>query len=126
MRRLRITCALVMGAALAGALFMVGCSSKDDNPAGPMGGGPTWSSGVLPTGGSYQRTFTEVGSWNYRCTIHSGMTGVVNVDPGAANPESVVVSIATPMRFNLANVTVKTGGYVRWVNQDGANHTATR
>ena len=37
-----------------------------------------WSSEVL-TSGSYQRTFAVPGSYAYRCTLHMGMDGRVDV-----------------------------------------------
>lgn len=42
--------------------------------------GDGWSSDVL-TSGRYQRTFTEPGSYPYRCTLHWVMDGRVDVVP---------------------------------------------
>ena len=128
MRNPRFIFALVLGAALAGATFLVGCGSDDgNNPMTPTTG-PTWSSGALGNGGSFQRTFTENGSWNYLCTFHTGMTGTINVDPATANPDSVIVNIMTTggRRFEPSTVTVQTGGYVRWVNQATEPHNTVR
>ena len=38
-----------------------------------------WDSGVVGPGRTFSRTFTTAGSFPYRCTIHPGMTGTVNV-----------------------------------------------
>lgn len=40
--------------------------------------GPEWDSGVR-SDGEYQQTFSEPGSYRYRCTLHSRMTGRVDV-----------------------------------------------
>lgn len=37
------------------------------------------SSGVLETGGTFERTFDTVGSFSYVCAIHPAMTGTINV-----------------------------------------------
>jgi plastocyanin len=40
--------------------------------------GASWNA-PLPPGGSFTRAFPTVGAFEYRCTIHPGMTGVVTV-----------------------------------------------
>lgn len=40
--------------------------------------GDAWSATIEP-GGSYGRTFANRGTFNYRCTIHQGMSGTVTV-----------------------------------------------
>jgi plastocyanin len=44
----------------------------------PDGGG--WSSGNLAPGASYERVFNQLGTVSYRCTIHPGMTGTIEVE----------------------------------------------
>jgi hypothetical protein len=49
-------------------------------------GGAFSSAQLAPTtagypGGTFQYTFTAAGTFNYHCTIHSGMTGTVTVVP---------------------------------------------
>ena len=39
------------------------------------------SSGILPTGGNYSLKFTKPGIFSYKCLIHSGMQGIVIVQP---------------------------------------------
>ena len=41
--------------------------------------GNLWSA-TIEAGGSYAYTFAARGSYNYRCTIHSGMSGTVTVE----------------------------------------------
>ena len=38
-----------------------------------------WNSGNLSTNATFQRVFSDVGSFNYRCNIHTSMTAKVNV-----------------------------------------------
>ena len=127
MNRHRTYPALVFGAGLA--LAVAGCGGDDDGPTSPPpgGGGPTWNSGTLNQGETFQRVFNEEGSWDYRCTFHAGMTGTVTVAPATTNPLTVTVTILSgPFRFSPANVTVRTGGTVTWDNQGGADHNAVR
>ena len=39
----------------------------------------TFVSGNIAAGGTYAHQFTSTGTYNYRCTIHAGMTGKVIV-----------------------------------------------
>jgi plastocyanin len=38
-----------------------------------------WNSGTIPPGGSFSFAFQSAGTFPYRCTIHPGMVGTVNV-----------------------------------------------
>jgi plastocyanin len=38
-----------------------------------------WNSGIIPPGGSFSFAFQSAGTFPYRCTIHPGMVGTVNV-----------------------------------------------
>lgn len=49
-------------------------------------GGGGLASGNLQPGQSYQKTFTEVGTFDYQCTIHPSMTGRVIVTAASASP----------------------------------------
>src|SRR5438270_11447549 len=39
----------------------------------------SFDSGNIPAGGTYNHQFTAAGTYSYRCTFHSNMTGVVIV-----------------------------------------------
>jgi len=41
--------------------------------------GGLWNSGSLSTGGVFQITFSQAGTFTYRCTIHPSMTGTITV-----------------------------------------------
>ena len=38
-----------------------------------------WDSGIMSAGASFSHTFQNAGTFTYRCTIHPGMVGTVNV-----------------------------------------------
>jgi plastocyanin len=38
-----------------------------------------WNSGNIPAGGQFAFTFQSKGTFTYKCTIHPGMVGTVNV-----------------------------------------------
>ena len=117
-------------AVLALALFAgSGCSSKSSNPTAPGGGGgggggENFASGNFTSASvqGFVHTFTTAGSFAYSCTIHS-MPGTVNV--AASGPDSVTVNIVN-FAFSPTPVTVKTGGYVHWINTVGTAHNVTR
>lgn len=48
------------------------------------GANTLWDSGNIAPGGSFSRTFTASGRYEYRCSYHPGMTGTVVV--GTVNP----------------------------------------
>jgi plastocyanin len=39
-----------------------------------------FDSGIIASGGTYSRNFTTSGTFPYKCTLHSGMTGTVIVN----------------------------------------------
>lgn len=41
--------------------------------------GTGFDSGSIASGGSYQHTFTQAGTYNYHCTIHPSMQGTIIV-----------------------------------------------
>jgi plastocyanin len=105
--------------------LIVGCSSKDKG-TNPMPTAEPFESGNLSNTGPssiFVHTFNTAGSFGYRCRIHSGMTGTVNVSVGAG--DSVLVQIGPGNVFSPTPASVKPGGYVRWFNT-GATHTVTR
>jgi plastocyanin len=40
--------------------------------------GGQWNSNINPNG-SFSRTFSAAGNFNYRCTVHAGMNGTITV-----------------------------------------------
>lgn len=121
---------------LAG-VALLGCS-KSTSATSPYGGGygnnppppPSLelNSGNIPSGGVYQHTFANAGSYLYHCSLHSCMThGTVTVAVG--QPDSIVVNVITPGTtcaggFSPLTVSIKPGGHVRWVNES-VTHTVT-
>src|SRR3989344_108570 len=96
------------------------------NPAGMF-----FSANIAP-GASYSYQFNTPGTFNYRCTIHPGMTGTVivlpsNNPPPATNPpitagETYQVKISG-YSFTPKNITVNVGDTVVWTNNDAVTHT---
>ena len=106
-------------------VVLLGCGKSTDSTAPPPVTGPTWNFTFPQTGTSHQRTFTEVGTWNYTCTSHAGMNGTITV--GASGVDSQVVNLIAGNQFSPPTVSLKTGGYIRWVNTSSTlNHTSTR
>lgn len=134
MRRTGVTFRLshlhpVVLSAVLGVLPLAGCGGDDDygsNP--PPSGNLELNSGTLGTGVVYQHTFANTGAFSYHCTLHPCMQhGTVTVAP--AGLDSGVVTIMTPGGacpggYTPLTISVKPGGYVRWVNQSVA-HTVT-
>ena len=74
--------------------FHTTTSGRPDNPTG------IWDSPILEQGGSFSRTFTEVGTFPYFCKIHpSSMQATITVVEalGAPTPAVPVVPTATPV-----------------------------
>ena len=111
---------------LAIAALALSCGKKS-SPTQPGGGGggtlETFSSGNLPSGSQFSHTFTNTGSFDYHCTIHSGMTGTVVV---VASGSVDAATVTTPgMTFSPSSVTINQGGTVTW-DISGTTHTVTR
>jgi plastocyanin len=103
------------------AALVASCGDKATNPGGG-GGGLELNSGNIANGATYVHTFATAGTYNYRCTIHGGMTGSVVVG-GAGAPPSAGVTI-TDNAFNPTPAAVAAGGTVTWTN-NGSTHTVT-
>lgn len=122
----------LLSLALVVVLGCGGGSSSSTNPGtGGGGSGPTFDLRFTATGVSQRFDFADAGTWGYQCTPHGqtqGMTGTVVVSASASDDSAVVqVGPANTFTFSPASVTIKTGGYVRWVNASSmTNHTVTR
>ena len=105
---------------IAMVALVASCSDKGTNPTG---GGATkeLNSGSIQGGGVFTHTFANVGTFNYHCTIHDGMTGQVVV--GAGSPASTAVAISNNT-FTPSPAAVAPGGTVTWTN-NGTTHTVT-
>jgi len=118
-------------AALVVSALVVGCSKSGGTaPSNPPVSGPTFDFTFTSAAESHQFTFTDVGTWGYRCIVHGslGMTGTVIVDPASTDSSLSVTVGSPPNMFSPASVTIKPGGKVTWVLAAGAplNHTVTR
>ncbi|HTR96297.1 MAG TPA: hypothetical protein VMH61_00200 [Candidatus Acidoferrales bacterium] len=129
---------VVLLALAAVAITTCSKSTSSTNPygggGGGGGGGPSFNLTFPATNTSQEFTFSDSGSWGYRCAVHGslGMTGTVDVTVTAA-AESAVVGVgvnssnAPALSYNPPTVSIKPGGYVRWVNLSSmTNHTVTR
>lgn|SRR5262249_60937521 len=117
-------------ALLTALTLAAGCSGNNGSSPTPPVTGPTFNFTFPATGVSDTLHFRDVGAWAYHCLAHAslGMTGTVVVDPASVIDSSVVqVGAGNTFSFSPASVTIKPGGYVRWVNVSGlTNHTVTR
>lgn len=81
------------------------------------------SSPLLAKGESWSRTFAN-GTHEYHCHPHPHMKGVVKVSSEEGAPKNATVVIRNDT-FEPAEVVVRPGGTVTWVNEDDVAHTAT-
>jgi plastocyanin len=52
---------------------------------------PLWDSGVVSSGGTFQYTFTEAGTYSYQCNVHGAlMRGTVTVTGGVGGVAELV------------------------------------
>jgi len=75
--------------------------------------------------GVYEHTFDEEGDFEYFCTHHPTMTGMVHVMAGGPALATVNIVDGPPMAFSPNMVTVGVGGTVRWENHSIQHHTVT-
>jgi plastocyanin len=122
------------------AAIGAGCSSSSNNSVAPTPvPGPNFSFAfptagtVIVPGTSNKQIFTDVGTWGYRCIAHAvsnNMVGAIIVDTSSTTADSALVQVgggAGGFGFVPDTVTIRTGGYVRWINVSAMiNHTATR
>lgn len=87
-------------------------------------GDPLFDTGDIEEfGGQKEVVFSEAGDFEYFCTHHADMTGIVHVVPGG--PALVTVTVVAGPAFSPAEVNVGVDGTVRWINDDNTHHTAT-
>lgn len=129
----RRTLPLALLSALLAAAAVLGACSKDKgtNPITTTNT-ETFNASMNAVGTSFEHTFTNPSTgYCYHCTIHSSgcgdrMWATVVVDAAAAQDSAIVnVGFGGGNVFNPTSVTIKPGGYVRWVNASGS-HTVTR
>lgn len=121
---------IVLGVLVSFAFaVIIGCGGSGSRSTNPGGGGPSFNLTFPAQNVSRQFTFTTAGTWDYHCTAHSNMDGVVVVDAGSANDSALVdvSSAGMAQTYTPSSVTIKPGGSVRWVNKSTmTNHTVTR
>jgi plastocyanin len=109
----------------------------DEHTATSAGAGGI-DSGVLATGATYQKTFTESGSFAFWCIIHPEMRGTIEVVGGSASaapaatptpppgPSSETASVdIVDLAFEPTTVELTAGESVTWTNTGAAPHTVT-
>ena len=97
----------------------------------------SFGSPLISPGGVWQQTFATPGTYNFLCTLHPEMTGVISVrGPGGATPPPAAVPTPLPSRptdvvrvldfdFQPGTLTVEAGSTVRFTNVGVAPHTVT-
>jgi plastocyanin len=99
----------------------------------------SFDSGLMATGDSFTRTFTQPGTYEYFCTLHPGMIGTLVVTgpggeapppPEPPPPPPPVPAAPGDLRivdfaYRPASIEITPGTTLRWVNQDVAPHTVT-
>jgi glucose/arabinose dehydrogenase/plastocyanin len=68
-----------------------------------------WNSGSLDLNETFSFTFNSVGTYNYHCTPHPMMTGMVVVQPAANIPPTIVITnpVNNAVLSSSANVTIR-------------------
>ncbi len=70
------------------------CGADCDNPTDL----PLWDSGIIDDGGSFQFTFSEPGTYLYRCNVHPiQMRGQIVVEAPAAEPTATETAPAVDL-----------------------------
>ncbi len=96
-----------------------------------------WDSGIIASGGTYQRRFGTAGTFPYLCALHPSMTGIVRVSPaGGGTPPPPAPPTVPPavgsgelelrdFAFVPSSLRITPGTTVTWVNTGAAPHTVT-
>jgi plastocyanin len=82
-----------------------------------------WDSGDMGQDDSFDYTFSLEGEYDYECTYHPvSMTGTIIV----GTPDSIDAEVDMGDNFfDLDDITVPVGSYVRWINLGEIIHTVT-
>jgi plastocyanin len=93
------------------------CSSHSDKGTNPP---PALelNSPSISQGGQYVHTFTAVGTYNYKCSFHSSMTGTVTVTTGAPATPLAISIVSMAAGYSPSSPTVGVGSVVTWTNND--------
>jgi plastocyanin len=62
--------------------------NKDDVDHTVTSSDGLFDSKIVPAGETFQYTFDSTGTYDYVCTIHSGMSGTINVGTTSSNDDS--------------------------------------
>ena len=121
MRRIPLLITIATAVAITGFALLAGCGGGGSKNTAPVV--RELDSGHIGSGGQYQHTFAAPGNYGYHCTIHSNMTG--SIDVSDQTPAGDVVVTITGSTFVNSVTSVRTGNKVTWVNNDGFDHTVT-
>lgn len=83
--------------------------------------GDGFVSGNLGNGAQFAHDFTDVGTFAYLCTLHSGMTGTVEV---AAAPLPEIPDATMPVLFGLSAAIAGVGAWSLWRRSSGERRPA--
>ena len=105
-------------------IMFPGCGGDDSTNPGSGMTTRLFDSGNVPNGSTFQFAFADSGMVPYHCEIHPIMRGTVTIASGQA--DSAIVQIVNPTAngFSPKNVSIRPGGFVRWVNAS-VTHTVT-
>lgn len=78
---------------------------NEDEDDHDLGGGPV-DSPVMKTGERFTYTFSQPGDVEYRCKIHTYMTGIVHVTGEATGPPTPEPTTAPPAAASTTSTTV--------------------
>jgi plastocyanin len=97
---------------------------RQHNVTADSGQAETFSSANKTTG-TFVKSFTTVGHYTYRCTLHSGMTGAVNVATPTSTPDTTPPTAPTGVVATATDATVT----IDWADSgsvDLANYVVQR
>ncbi|MDH3470732.1 MAG: cupredoxin domain-containing protein, partial [Acidimicrobiia bacterium] len=130
------------GSLTVGVGATVGWANNDDRVHTVTSTTGLFDSGIFDTGGTYNRTFTSAGTFNYFCTVHPDMVASITVvgsggGGGESPPPSPPPSPIPPpapinsdvsifdFGFTPGSLTLNVGDSVSWANTGAAPHTVT-